>query len=117
MQGAADNILRVLKYYQNRGKDVADALAAAITRHIAATTGAELPTAASVIWQARVTRPLKTDADKPLTSRIVSAIRSWPSARGCDLAQALVEIEAILVDNENEIFHEVIYAEISRAYS
>lgn len=27
VQGAADNILRVLKYYQNRGKDVADALA------------------------------------------------------------------------------------------
>lgn len=95
----------------------ADTVAAAMARHLAAITMAELPAAAQVIWQARVARPLKADTAKPLAERTTNAIRSWPSQRASDLRNALIEIEAILADTENELAHEVIYTEISRTYS
>ena len=40
-----------------------------------------------------------------------------PASRADDLTAALAEIEAVLVDVENEALHEAIYVEISRAYS
>ena len=95
----------------------ADAVADVMTRHLAETVATELPAAAQVIWQDRIVRPLKADATKPLALRSIGTIRSWPSARVSDVVRALAEIEAILVDYENEVQHEVIYAEISRAYS
>ena len=95
----------------------ADAMAAALASHLAATSMADLPPAAQPIWTGRVARPLKSDAGKPLAHRAIAGIRSWPSSRVSDLATALGEIEAILVDVENEALHEAIYVEISRAYS
>ena len=95
----------------------ADTVAGAIARHLADTLGTELPAAAQVIWHDRIVRPLKADAAKPLTPRAIGQIRSWPLSRVGDLARALIDIEAILVDYENEVHHEVIYAEISRTYS
>lgn len=99
------------------GGRTADATAAALAAHLAATTAAELPLAAQPIWHDRIVRPLKADAAKPLPARAIAAIRSWPSARVGELAHALALIEAILLDAENEAHNEVIYAEISRAYS
>ena len=95
----------------------ADAVAEVMARHLAETLSSELPAAAQVIWHDRIVRPLKADATKPLGPRALGMIRSWPSARASDLARALIDIEAILVDYENEVHHEVIYAEISRTYS
>ena len=95
----------------------ADAVAAAVASHLAASTAADLPPAALPIWIGRVARPLKADAAKPLPPRAISSIRSWPSSRIVEFAAALEEIEAILVDVENEALHEAIYVEISRAYS
>ena len=95
----------------------ADKVATAVAAHIAATTTATLPPAAQPLWTDRVARPLKAEAAKPLSSRSISAIRSWPSSRVGELAMALGEIEAILVDVENEALNVAIYAEISRAYS
>ena len=95
----------------------AEAVSSAMERHLAETLGSELPAAAQVIWHDRIVRPLKADATKPLAPRVVGQIRSWPLARVKDLVQALIDIEAILVDYENEVHHEVIYAEISRTYS
>ena len=94
-----------------------EAVAAAIALHLAAVTRANLPPAALPIWTDRIARPLKADAAKPLTPRALGSIRSWPSSRAMDLASAIAEIEAILVDVENEALHEAIYVEISRAYS
>lgn len=99
------------------GGSTADAAADAIATHLASTKGAELPTAAQTLWLARIVRPLRADAARPLAPRAIASIRSWPSARVAELAAALAAIEAILVDAENEVHHEVIYAEISRAYS
>lgn len=96
---------------------VVDAVAAAITRHLARTTSADLPPPARPIWQDRVAHPLRADPVKPLPARAIASIRSWPSARARELQSALVEIEAILVEAENEAHHEAIYVEISRTYS
>lgn len=94
-----------------------DAVAAAIARHLGPTTSADLPPPARPIWQDRVAHPLKADPAKPLPERAIGSIRSWPSARARDLHTALTEIEAMLVEAENEAHHEAIYAEISRTYS
>lgn len=93
------------------------AVAAAVGKRLTGIKASELPLAAQMIWIERVTRPLKADGTKPLTARAVGSIRSWPSTRVDDLASALAEIEKILIDAENDAHHEVIYAEISRAYS
>lgn len=95
----------------------ADAVASAVARHLAATVAADLPPAAQLIWQARIARPLKSDPAKPLPERAIASLRSWPSARIGDLVAALAEIEGLLIEAENEVHHEIIYAEISRAYS
>ena len=95
----------------------ADVIAAAMSAHLAATMASRLPTAAQTIWRERVLRPLKADASKPLLPRAVGSIRSWPLKRVTDLHAALTEIEAILADAENDALNELIYAEISRAYS
>lgn len=95
----------------------ADTVAAAVAKHVAMTTTAVLPPSAQAIWIERVARPLRADATKALSERATGAIRSWPSARIGDLVTALTEIEAILVDTENDALHEAIYVEISRAYS
>ncbi len=95
----------------------ADGVAGAIAQHLAETLATELPAAAQIIWHDRILRPLKADVTKPLAARAIGQLRSWPSARVAELARALTEIEAILVDHENEVHHEVIYAEISRTYS
>ncbi|MFM9939494.1 MAG: hypothetical protein ACKVP7_08370 [Hyphomicrobiaceae bacterium] len=94
-----------------------DAVAQSISAHLASLTTTALPPAAQVIWQERIIRPLKADGAKPLTPRAIAAICSWPSARVGGLIDALSEIETILVDAENEARNEIIYAEISRAYS
>ena len=44
VQGAADNILRVLKYYQNRGKDVSDALVRVATLMAGIPLATDVPT-------------------------------------------------------------------------
>ena len=80
-------------------------------------TLADLPPAAQPLWSDRVARPLKADAAKPLPQRAIHSFRSWPSSRVNGLQTTLAEIEAILVDIENEALHEAIYVEISRAYS
>ena len=95
----------------------AEAVAAAVASHLAAVTIAKLPPAAQSIWSNRVARPLKADAAKPLGALAIGSIRSWPASRADDLTAALAEIEAVLVDVENEALHEAIYVEISRAYS
>ena len=94
-----------------------DAVAAAIAKHLSPTTSADLPPPARPIWQDRVAHLLKADPAKPLSERAVRSIRSWPSARAVELHAALSEIEAILVEAENEAHHEAIYVEISRTYS
>jgi hypothetical protein len=94
-----------------------DAAAKAVAMHLGAITSRSLPPAAQTIWADRVARPLKSDAAKPLAERAVGAIRASPSRRIAELAAALAEIEAILVETENEALHEAIYAEISRTYS
>ncbi len=94
-----------------------DAVADAIAKFLAQTTSADLPPPARPIWQDRVTHPLRADPAKPLPERAVASIRSWPSARARELHAALVEVEAILVEAENEAHHEAIYVEISRTYS
>lgn len=99
------------------GGVAADVAAEAITQHLATTKAADLPLAAQTIWQAKIVRPLKADAAKPLPPRAIASLRSWPSARIGELQAALAEIEKILTDAENEVHHEVIYAEISKAYS
>lgn len=97
--------------------NTADALSASMGSHLAALRAADLPLAAQVIWIDRVVRPLKADASKPLPVRAFAAIRSWPAARVARLVATLAEIEAIVVDAENDALHEIIYAEISRTYS
>lgn len=97
--------------------NAAEAVAAAMQRHLAKITVKSLPEAAQLIWRERVARPLKASAEKPLTERAISGMRSWPSQRAAELQAALAEIEAILEAHENELAHEVIYAEISRTYS
>ncbi len=99
-----------------KGND-ADALASAIGEHLARLDPGELPAAAQVVWTERIARPLKADMAKPLAARAVASIRSWPSARVGQIVQALSEIEALVIDAENDAEHEVIYAEISRTYS
>jgi hypothetical protein len=96
---------------------VADAVAAALGANLTTMKAAHLPLAALTIWRDRVLRPLKADTTKPLPARAVASIRSWPASRIVDLRVALVEIHAILADAENDARNEVIYAEISRAYS
>lgn len=99
------------------GGATADAGADALAKHLATTKSSDLPLAAQTIWAAKVVRPLKADASKPLPARAIAALRSWPSARVAELQTALAEIEKLLTDAENEVHHEVIYAEISKAYS
>jgi hypothetical protein len=94
-----------------------DAAARAIGTHLGSVSNRVLPPAAQTIWSDRVARPLKTDAAKVLPQRAVAAIRALPARRIAELATALSEITAILVETENEALHEVIYAEISRTYS
>lgn len=103
----------------NRGRRAtnADAVAAAIAAHLGEVKMADLPVAAQTIWHDRILRPLKADARKPLPARAIAAVRSWPSQRIDDLLGALAGIEAILTDAENDARNEIIYAEISRAYS
>ena len=95
----------------------ADAVASAVATHLAQTTTADLPPRAQSIWMDHVARLLKGDPAKPLQTRAIDAIRSWPSARVVAFVKALTDIEAILVDTENDALNEAIYAEISRAYS
>lgn len=95
----------------------AEAVASAMRRHLAKITVTSLPEAAQLIWRERVARPLKANAEKPLTERAIASIRSWPSQRVAELQAAFTEIEAILEGHENELAHEVIYTEISRTYS
>lgn len=95
----------------------ADTVSAAVAAHLTTTTTTELPPAARPIWQERVARPLKADPARPLPERAVAAIRSWPAARAGDLHNALIEIEALIAEAENDAHHEAIYVEISRAYS
>jgi hypothetical protein len=54
---------------------------------------------------------------KPLKPTAISLVRSWPSSRVHGLLTALSEIEVLLAEAENDARNEVIYAEISRAYS
>jgi len=95
----------------------ADALSAAMLRTLAAVRPAELPLAARTIWRERVARPLKADGMKPLPPKAFGLVRSWPTSRVNNLLTALSEIEALLAEAENDARNEVIYAEISRAYS
>jgi hypothetical protein len=95
----------------------ADALASAIAAHLLALDPTALPAAAHVVWTERVARPLKSEPAKPLSARAVASIRSWPSARIGQLVDALSDLEAMVLDAENDAEHEVIYAEISRTYS
>ena len=95
----------------------ADAIAQAMARELAILVPSSLPLAAEMIWRDRIARALKSDANKPLTPRAIGLLRSWPSGRLGDLVKALCEIEAILAEAENDARNEVIYAEISRAYS
>lgn len=94
-----------------------DVVAAAFTANLAAVTAAALPPAGATIWRDRIARPLKADGGKPLPPRAMAGIASWPGTRIASLVEALGEIAAILVEAENEARNEVIYAEISRAYS
>jgi len=95
----------------------ADAVSGAMAEHLSELRAGDLPLAAQVLWIDRVVRPLKADATKPLPPRAIAALRSWPAARVARLIAVLAEIEAIVVDAENDALHEVIYAEISRTYS
>ncbi|MDX2157925.1 MAG: hypothetical protein SFW09_15610 [Hyphomicrobiaceae bacterium] len=97
--------------------NTAEALASALSTHLAAVNPTELPLPAQVIWIDRVVRPLKADGSKPLPARSFAAIRSWPASRVAQLAASLAEIEAIVAEAHNDAEHEVIYAEISRTYS
>ncbi len=100
------------------GRDAdAEAVSSAMARHLGTITAASLPEAAQLVWRERVARPLKANAEKALTERSIAGIRSWPSQRVAELQTALIEIENILEGHENELAHEVIYAEISRTYS
>jgi hypothetical protein len=94
-----------------------DALSAAIATHLGDVSLEVLPPAAHFVWQERVARPLKADAEKPLTERAINGIRSWPSARASDLYEALRELDKIIEDAVNEAHHVAIYVEISRTYS
>lgn len=98
---------------QNRPDEVAKAIAT----HLGTLTDMGLPLTARTIWRDRIARPLKGPSGKPLPARTVAAIASWPTARVADLVAALREIEAIIADAENDARNEIIYAEISRAYS
>jgi len=95
----------------------AAALASAMAAHLATLDPTTLPAAAHVVWTERIARPLKAVAAKPLSARAVASIRSWPSSRVGQLVDALRELEALVLDAENDAEHEVIYAEISRTYS
>lgn len=99
------------------GGNTADTLSKAMGAHLGSMKAADLPLPAQVIWIDRVVRPLKGHASKPLSARAFAAIRSWPAVRVAALVKVLAEIEAIVVDAENDALHEVIYAEISRTYS
>ena len=95
----------------------ADVIAQAMIANLGAVTSADLPSAAQHIWQARIVRPLKADTAKPLPPAAIAGIRSWPSVRLGELVAALSEIEAEMATAETDAHNEVIYAEISRAYS
>lgn len=95
----------------------AESVSAAMLRALATVRAGEMPLAAQTIWRERVARPLKAQATRPLQPASISLIRSWPTARVADLVAALSEIEALLAEAENDARNEVIYAEISRAYS
>jgi hypothetical protein len=94
-----------------------EALAAALATHLGSVRARDLPQAARHLWHERIARALKADPLQPLSPRAIAAIRSWPSARLAELRTALADIEAILVEAENDALNEAIYAEISRAYS
>ena len=95
----------------------ADALSAAMLRTLATVRPDELPLAAQTIWRERVARPLRADGKTPLKPAAISLVRSWPLSRVNNLLTALSEIETLLATAENDARNEVIYAEISRAYS
>lgn len=94
-----------------------EAVAAAIAMHLSDVIAQNLPLAAQTVWLDRIVRPIKANAAKSLSLRAISGIRSWPSARVADLIMALEDIERILIDAENDARNEIIYADISRAYS
>ena len=98
-------------------ESTAEALASALSEHLADVQAADLPLAAQVVWVDRIVRPLKADPAKPVPPRAFASIRSWPSARVAQLVATLAEIEAIVEEAFNDAEHEVIYAEISRTYS
>ncbi len=77
----------------------------------------ELPTALPRRSGATRPRPLKADGKTPLKPAAISLVRSWPLSRVNGLLTALSEIETLLAAAENDARNEVIYAEISRAYS
>lgn len=95
----------------------ADVVAAAIARHLDKLKPGELPPTANALWHERIARPLKSDPARPLTQRAVASIRSWPSVRIMELVAAFLELERLLTEAENDAHNEVIFAEISRAYS
>jgi hypothetical protein len=95
----------------------ADAVSTAMRRTLATVRPSDLPLAAQTIWGERVARSLKVNGLKPLPPAAISLVRSWPSSRVTDLLTALTDIEALLSEAENDARNEVIYAEISRAYS
>ena len=94
-----------------------DTIANALAEHLSDVTAGQLPPAAQFVWLERIVRPFKATAAKPISQRAISGIRSWPSARIADLISAIEDIERLLIDAENDARNEIIYAEISRAYS
>lgn len=99
------------------GGGTADAASGAMARHLATVRPNDFPLAAETIWLERIVRPLKGQKNRPLSPAAIGMIRSWPSTRVADLVGALAAITAVLADAENDARNEVIYAQISHAYS
>lgn len=94
-----------------------DAAARSVAEQLGPISTATLPLAAQAIWCDRIARPLKTQPSKPLTARAVAGVRALPARRIAELAAALAEIEALLIETETEALNEAIYRDISHTYS
>ena len=95
----------------------ADAAAKAFANHLASVDPAKLPKAARPLWQALITRLLKTRADKGrVPPAVIAGIASWPQTRVAELVAAVQAIESEIARAANDRLADETNERVSKSY-
>ena len=105
----------VARFLADTAESSGDAVASALSAHLANLTAEGLPPAAHDVWR-EIARLLRAAADKPISDNAALAVRSWPQKRIAELIRLVRDLHAILETVENHRIEDEIRDNIRRHY-